>query len=325
MARVVLSTFPMIDPETYREVLGEAVDEPVEIEVAELGSTETLIAAADGADAVVTDINTPVTAEALDALDLRVVVRSAVGVDNVDVGAAAANDVTVTRVPDYCTDEVATHTVALLLACARSLGRYDRSVADGEWDFRAGGEIHRLRGSTLGFLSFGPIARRMREQVRGFDLDVVAHDPYVDTETLADHDVEGVSYEELLDRSALLSVNAPLTEETRGMVDSDALGRLPDHAIVVNTGRGGVVDEDALLAALEDGEIAGAGLDVFGEEPPTDSPLLDRDDVLNSPHAAWYSVEARRDLNESVAANLRAVLVDGETPPDWIDPDLDWV
>jgi len=318
----VASDDPMIDVETIEAGLADDIG----VRSADMATVEATVDAAADADALVVGVRTPVTARVFDACEsLEIVARAGVGIDNIDVAAAAERDVAVTNVPDYCTDEVATHTVALLLACARSLGRYDRSVADGEWDFRAGGEIHRLRGSTLGFLSFGPIARRMREQVRGFDLDVVAHDPYVDTETLADHDVEGVPYEELLDRSALLSVNAPLTEETRGMVDSDALGRLPDHAIVVNTGRGGVVDEDALLAALEDGEIAGAGLDVFGEEPPTDSPLLDRDDVLNSPHAAWYSVEARRDLNESVAANLRAVLVDGETPPDWIDPDLDWV
>jgi len=319
---IVASDDPMIDVETIEAGLAD----DIEVRSADMTTVEATVDAAADADGLVVGVRTPVTARVLDACEsLGIVARAGVGIDNIDVAAAAERDVAVTNVPDYCTDEVATHTVALVLACVRSLGPYDRSVADGDWDFRASSEIHRLRGSTLGFLSFGPIARRMREQVRGFDLDVVAHDPYVDAETMADHDVEGVSYEELLDRSALLSVNAPLTDETRGMVDGDAFARLPDHAVVVNTGRGGVVDEDALLAALEAGEIAGAGLDVFEEEPPTDSPLLDRADVLSSPHAAWYSVEARRDLNESVAANLRAVLVDGETPPDWIDPDLDWV
>jgi D-3-phosphoglycerate dehydrogenase len=319
---IVASDDPMIDVETIEAGLPDGVS----VRRADMATVEATVEAAADADGLVVGVRTPVVARVLDACaELEAVARAGVGIDNIEVAAAADRGVTVTNVPDYCTDEVATHTVALLLACARSLGRYDRSVADGEWDFRAGGEIHRLRGSTLGFLSFGPIARRMREQLRGFDLDVVAHDPYVDAETMADHGVEQVGLEALLDRSALLSVNAPLTDETRGMVDSDAFTRLPDHAVLVNTGRGGVVDEDALLAALEDGEIAGAGLDVFEEEPPTDSPLLDREDVLGSPHAAWYSVEAKRDLNESVAANLRAVLVDGETPPDWIDPDLDWV
>jgi len=318
---IVASDDPMIDVETVRAGLGPTVS----VETADMTSVEATADAAADADGLVVGVRTPVTAAVLDACpDLAVVARAGVGIDNIDVTAAAERDVVVANVPDYCTDEVATHTVALLLACVRSLGPYDHEVRTGGWDFAAGGEIHRLRTSTLGFLSFGPIARRVREQVRGFDVDVLAHDPYVDAAEMADHDVESVSYDELLDRSTLLSVNAPLTEETRGMVGADAFARLPDHAVVVNTGRGGVVDEGALAAALEDGEIAGAGLDVFAEEPPEGSPLVERDDVLCSPHAAWYSVEAKRDLNESVAANLRAVLVDGETPPDWIDPDLDW-
>mgnify|MGYP000424582156 CR=1 FL=1 len=319
--KIVASEDPMIDVETIRDELGPAAS----VETADTASVEAVADAAADADGLVVGVGTPVTGAVLDACpELQVVARAGVGIDNIDVPAAAERDVTVANVPDYCTDEVATHTVALLLACVRSLGTYDRDVQSGGWDFAAGGEIHRLRTSTLGFLSFGPIARRVREQVRGFDVDVVAHDPYVDAAEMAEHDVEAVSYGELLDRSTLLSVNAPLTEQTRGMVDADALARLPDHAVVVNTGRGAVVDEDALAAALEDGEIAAAGLDVFAEEPPEQTPLLERDDVFCTPHAAWYSVEARRDLNETVAANLRAVLVDGETPPGWVDPDLDW-
>jgi len=324
MARVVLSTFPMIDPETYREVLGEAVDEPVEIEVAELGSTETLIAAADGADAVVTDINTPVTAEALDALDLRVVVRSAVGVDNVDVGAAAANDVTVTRVPDYCTDEVATHSVSLLLACLRSLKAYDDDVADGRWSWEAGRPVRRVSASTIGFVSFGPIARRAAEQIAGFDADLVAYDPFVEAEEMAEYGVEKASFEELFDRADHVGVYAPLTDATRGMVDADALARLDESSVVVNVSRGPVVDADALLDALESGEIKGAGLDVLAEEPPEDDPLVDRDDVIVTPHAAWYSEEARDDLNRSGAADVAAVL-NGEAPDGRVDPNADWL
>jgi D-3-phosphoglycerate dehydrogenase len=318
---VVASDDPMIDVETIESELAAAVS----VRAVEMPSIETTIEAASDAEALVVGVRTPVTAAVVDACpDLEVVARAGVGIDSIDVEAVTERDVVVTNVPDYCTDEVGTHTVALALACARSLGRYDRDVRAGGWDFRAGGEIHRIQGATVGFLSFGPTAQRVREQLQGFDVTALAYDPYVDTATMADHDVEGVSYEALLDRSAILSVNAPLTDETRNMVDAGALERLPDHAVVVNTGRGGVVDEDALVAALDAGDVAGAGLDVFAEEPPTESPLFDRDDVLLSPHAAWHSVEAKRDLNESVAANLRAVAHD-ETPPDRIDPDLDWV
>ncbi|MEF8852709.1 MAG: C-terminal binding protein [Haloarculaceae archaeon] len=316
----VASDDPMIDAERIAGELGETAS----VRTADMTTVEGTIEAARDAEALVVGVRTPVTDAVLDACEsLGVVARAGVGIDNIDVGAAAERGVVVTNVPDYCTDEVATHTVAFALACARSLGQYDRDVRAGGWDFRAGGEVHRVQGATVGFLSFGPIARRVREQLRGFDVTALAHDPYVDAGEMADHDVEKVPYEGLLDRSAVLSVNAPLTDETRNMVDADAFARLPDHAVVVNTGRGGVVDEDALVAALDAGEIAAAGLDVLAEEPPTDSPLFDRDDVFLSPHAAWYSVEARRDLNESVAANLRAV-ANGETPPDRIDPDLDW-
>jgi D-3-phosphoglycerate dehydrogenase len=271
---VVASDDPMIDAARLREELGADVT----VRTADTGDEDAAIAAAQDADALVVDVSTPVTATVLAACsDLRIVARAGVGVDNVDVAAAAERGIEVSNVPDYCTDEVATHTVSLLLACARRLGVYDRDVKAGEWDWTAAGGIHRLRGSTLGFVSFGPIARRVREQTGGFDLTCVAHDPYVDGEEMDAAGVEKVDFEALLDRADLVSVTAPLTDETRGMVDAAAFERLGDHAVVVNTGRGGVVDEAALADALERGEVAAAGLDVFAEEPPGDSPLFDRD------------------------------------------------
>ena len=324
MSRVVLSAFPMIDPETYREALADAVDEPVEIEVAELGSSERVVEAAAGADAVVTDINTPVTEAALDALDLSVVVRSAVGVDNIDVAAAAARGVTVTRVPDYCTDEVATHSVTLLLACLRSLKPYDDSVAAGGWSWEEGRPVRRVSASTVGLCSFGPIARRAAEQLSGFGADLVAYDPFVDADEMAERGVEKVDFEGLFDRADHVGVYAPLTDATRGIVDADALGRLSEESVVVNVSRGPVVDADALLAALEADEIKAAGLDVLAEEPPEDDPLVGRSDTVVTPHAAWYSEDARDDLNRSGAADVAAVL-NGETPGGRVDPDADWL
>lgn len=324
MARVVLSAFPMIDPETYRDVLAAAVDEPVDIEVAELGSTENLIAAAEGADAVVTDINTPVTAAALDELDLSVVVRSAVGVDNIDVAAAADNGVTVTRVPDYCTDEVATHSVSLLFTCLRSLTEYDDHVAGGGWSWEVGRPIRRVSASTIGFVSFGPIAKRAAEQLAGFDADLVAYDPFVDADEMAAYGVEKASFDELFDRADHVGVYAPLTDATRGMVDAEALDRLQESSVLVNVSRGPVVNADALRNALESGSIKAAGLDVLAEEPPEDDPLVGREDTVVTPHAAWYSEEARDDLNRSGAADVTAVL-NGETPDGRVDPDADWL
>ncbi len=316
----------MIDPERYRTHLGEAVAGEVEVEVAELGSADRLIATAAGYDAVVTDIDTPVTAAAIEALapDLELVVRSAVGVDNIDVAAAAAAGVTVTRVPDYCTDEVATHSVSLLLTCLRSLKAYDDAVETGSWSWEDGRPIRRLGASTVGLLSFGPIARRAAEQLSEFGAELVAYDPFVDADAMATHGVEKVEFESLFDRSDHVGVYAPLTESTRGMVDADALARLTPDSVVVNVGRGPVIDADALLDALESGTIKAAGLDVLAEEPPSDDPLVGRPDTVITPHAAWYSEDAYDDLNRS-AANDVADVLNGEMPAGRVDPDADWV
>jgi len=185
MAKVVLSAFPMIDPETYREVLDEAVDEPVEIEVAQLGSTERLIEAAAGADAVVTDIDTPVTDEALGRLDLRAVVRAAVGVDNVDVGRRRRARRHRHSRPGLLHRRGGDSPVSLLLACLRSLKAYDDHVVDDGWSWEVGRPIRRVSASTVGFVSFGPIARRAAEQIAGFDADLVAYDPFVEADEMA--------------------------------------------------------------------------------------------------------------------------------------------
>jgi D-3-phosphoglycerate dehydrogenase len=326
MKRVLLSASPMVDPDTYRRRLGEAVDQPVEIEVATLGSTERLIAAGDGADVVVTDIDTPVTAEAIDALapDLQGIVRSAVGVDNVDVAAAADAGVTVTRVPDYCTEEVAVHSVSLLLTCLRSVSRYDDAVADGRWTWEDGRPVRRLSDATVGLLSFGPIARRAAEQLSGFGPELIAHDPFVDADRMDAYGVEKVGFEALFDRGDHVAVYAPLTESTRGMVDADALGRLGGDAVVVNVGRGPVIDGEALVSALEADAIKAAGLDVLSTEPPVDDPLVGREDTVITPHAAWYSEDAYDDLNRSAAADAVAVLT-GAVPEGRVDPDADWL
>jgi len=309
----------MIDADRLRDRL--------DAEVVVADGAETLLdAAAGSADALVVDVNTPVDSAVFEALDdLQVVARAGVGIENIDVAAAADHGVAVTNAPDYCTREVATHTVTLLLDCVRGVADYDATTRDGEWGWERGRRVHRLRGRTLGLVSFGPIARRVREQLRGFDIDVVAYDPYVDADEMADVDVEKVALDELYARADYVSLHAPVTDDTRGMVDADALDAMGEETVLVNTGRGALVDEDALAEALADGTIAAAGLDVLREEPPeADHPLLEVDDCIVTPHAAWYSVEARADLNATVAENVRAALA-GETPPDYIDPDTDWL
>ncbi|MFB6224319.1 MAG: C-terminal binding protein [Haloarcula sp.] len=320
MERVVASDDPMIAVDQLRAELD------AEVITAETGDAGALRDAAAGTQALVVDVNTPVTATILDALDdLQIVARAGVGIDNIDVPAAAENGVTVTNVPEYCTDEVATHTVTLLLDCIRTLTAYDRDVRDGGWGWERTRPVHRVRGRTLGLVSFGPIARRVRDQLRGFDLDVVAYDPYVDTEEMAAADVEKVTLETLYERADYVSLHAPLTDQTAKMIDADALEAMRDNAILVNTGRGGLIDEAALRTALDNETIAAAGLDVLVAEPPTENyPLVGLDNCIVTPHAAWYSEEARDDLNSTVAVNVRDALA-GETPPNRIDPDTDWL
>jgi D-3-phosphoglycerate dehydrogenase len=320
MDRVVATEDPMIDVALLRDRLD------AEVVATSAPNGAALADAAADANALVVDVNTPVPRPVFEALDdLDVVARAGVGIENIDVAAAADHGAAVANAPDYCTDEVATHTVTLLLDCARSVAAYDRDTRDGHWGWERTRAVHRLRGRTLGLVSFGPIARRVREQLRGFDLEVVAYDPYVDADEMADADVEKVELDELYERAHYVSLHAPETDETRGMVDADALDRMREGAILVNTGRGGLIDEEALVRALSTNTIAGAGVDVLREEPPSeDHPLVGLDNCIVTPHAAWYSVEARQDLNETVADNVQAGLA-GETPPEFIDPDTEWL
>jgi D-3-phosphoglycerate dehydrogenase len=319
MPTVVASDDPMIDADRLRERL----DATVRVVDTAAGPLAEVVG---DADALVVDVNTAVDAAALSELSLTVVARAGVGVDNVDVAAAAEAGTVVTNVPDYCREEVATHTLALLLDCARNVTGYDRDVRAGGWGWERGPALGRLSEERLGLISFGPIARRLTEAVSGIGVEVVANDPYVDPETMREHGVEPVDREELLETARYVVTLAPLTPETEGMIDADALDRMREDAVLINTGRGGLIDEAALAAALrEAGGIAAAGLDVLREEPPgEDAPLVGLDDCVVTPHAAWYSEPARDDLNDGVAANVAAALA-GETPPDRIDPDADWL
>jgi D-3-phosphoglycerate dehydrogenase len=320
---VVLSDQKTIDPRTQSEIL-EAVG--VGIEVLNERTEEAVIEAVRGADGMIVDSVTPVTARVLASSDtLKVVGRAGIGVDNVDLEAAAEEGITVVHVPDYCLDEVSTHALSLLLACARNVPLHDRRVKAGTWDWQEGRPLRRMRGRTLGLAGFGGIARRLASKIRAYGMDVIAHDPYVKATEMDHYGVEKVGFEELLDRLDYLSIHVPLYGVSEGMFSTAEFERMSDDAIVVNTARGGVVDGDALLAALEAGEIARAGLDVLESEPPApDDPLLAREDVVVSPHTAWYSEESRRDLSRSVASDVAAV-VRGEEPTNPVDAALPWV
>ncbi|MFB6303934.1 MAG: C-terminal binding protein [Haloferacaceae archaeon] len=309
--------FPDLDIE--RDVLADVAT----LRDADASTAAEVIEAAEDAEALLVQY-APITREVFDHLDdLRVVARYGVGVDNVDVAAAADHGVYVTNVPDYCFDEVSEHALALLLTCERKTALYAADLADGGWDWKVGKPIERLHGATLGLVGFGDIPRRLVEKVSGFDFEVLAYDPYVDAATFDEYGVEDAGFEDLLERSDVVSVHAPLTPETEGMVDADALARMKPDATLLNTARGGLVDVDALEDALEAGDVGAAGLDVLPEEPPGEErrSLLARDDVVATPHVGWYSEDSMRELRRRTAESVRTALR-GEVPEDIVDAEV---
>ena len=240
--------------------------------------------------------------------ELQVVGRYGIGVDTIDLDAATEYRVQALNVPDYCLDEVPTHAMALLLTVERRTATYTEQVRDGVWDWTQGQPIYRLRGRTLGLAGFGALARNLVPRAEAFGVDVVAYDPYVDEERMRNAGVEKVSFDELLDRSDIISVHVPLTDETHHLFDAEAFESMDDQATIINTSRGAVIDVDALSEAITDGEIRGAGLDVMPDEPPEHHPLFDHDSVVLSPHVAWYSEESIVDLRRRITEDVLRVL-----------------
>ncbi len=316
--RIAVSQADFPDADVEEAVFDEAgVDDVV------VGSAETedeLIDLAEGADGLLVQY-AEVTESVLDALaDLQIVSRYGIGVDNVDVAAASERDVAVSNVPSYCEEEVASHALSLLFTLARKTAQYDKAVKSGTWDWKIGRPIESLTGKTVGFAAFGKIPRTFADLAEGFDLEYLTYDPYLDEADVADHPVELVDFETMLSESDVISIHAPLVDETHHMFDADAFEQMKSSAFLLNTARGPIVDESALYDALEAGEIAGAGLDVMEEEPTHDSPLFERDDVVVTPHVAWYSESSLGDLRRKAAENLTRYL-GGESPHGFVNED----
>jgi D-3-phosphoglycerate dehydrogenase len=285
-----------------------------ELVMAASPSPEDILAVARNADAIlVTYAKLP--AELLRALTrCKVIGRFGLGVDNIDIKAAAALGITVTYVPDYCMREVSDHAMALLLALARKVALSNNLVQAGRWEMPAVVPIHRLAGRVLGLVGFGNIPRVLTPKAKAFGLRVVAHDPQVARETLAAAGVEAMSFEQLLEISDFVSIHAPLLPATRGLFNAEVLRKMKRGAILINTARGPLVDEAALSAALDAGHLGAAALDVVAVEPlPRESRLLGRDNVILTPHTAFYSVEALEELQTKCAADVARVLT-GQPP-----------
>jgi D-3-phosphoglycerate dehydrogenase len=235
--------------------------------------------------------------------------RFGLGVDNIDLAAAKELGIAVNYVPDYCLREVSDHAMALLLALARKVVFSDALVQSGRWEVPPIVPLRRLEGQVLGLIGFGHIPRALAPKAKAFGLKVIAHDPYVTPAVLAAAGVDGVSFDDLLARSDFISVHAPLLPATRGLINAAAFAKMKDGAFLINTARGPLVDETALIAALDAKKLGGAALDVMTAEPPAeDSPLFHRDNVILTPHTAFYSVEALEELQIKCASDVARVL-----------------
>lgn len=284
------------------------------------GTADFLNVARD-ADAVISQMS-PLDGEVIGGLErCRAIVRYGVGVDNVDVAAATARGIAVCNMPDYCTDDVADHTLTLALALVRKLPRSQQYLRGGGWSQEPLRPIRRLSSLTFGLYGFGRIARAVAARARGFGFQLVAHDPHVPGKNIAAAGVEPVTSAELLSRSDLLALHMPLLDETRHLLRAETLAAMKRGALVVNTARGGLIHTGDLLQALESGQIGGAALDVLDVEPiPADHPLWAYENVILTPHLAWYSEEALRQLQRMVGEECARVLR-GEAPRSVVNPE----
>lgn len=246
---------------------------------------------------------------------LRIISRYGVGYDNVDIPAATTCGVRVAYVPDYASEDVSDHAVALLLACVRAVPRGDRRLREGGWNLVGERRLYRTAGRTLGIVGYGRIGSAVHRKMRGFGLSrVLVHDPEVPASTLSAAGCVPVDLDTLLGESDYVTIHAPLSESTRGMIGPRELELMKPGAYLVNTARGAVVNQAALAEALRRGRIAGAALDVFEHEPlDASSPLRTLDNVVLSSHMAWYTEESLVELRTKAAANVRSVLR-GEEP-----------
>ena len=309
------SVFPNLD--LAREVLSRVSGELI---LAEKPTPEAILQVAREADAVLVTY-AKVTANIIGQMTrCRIISRFGIGVDNVDIPAATKAGIVVTRVPDYCIDEVSDHTMALLLALARKIPFANSRAHAGRWEMPAVVPIYRLRGSVLGLVGFGRIPQLVAPKAKAFGLRVVSYDPLVSKETMTDAGVEKVDFSELVRVSDYISIHAPLVPETNSLFNADVFCKMKPTAYLINTARGSIVHEEALAQALDRGQLAGAALDVLSQEPPSNSPLFGRDNVILTPHMSFYSAESLIDLQRKASEEVVRVL-SGEAPINPLNPE----
>jgi D-3-phosphoglycerate dehydrogenase len=315
--RALITDYAWPNLDIERAILGEV---GAEIVVAPTGAAEEIVALAGDVDAILTCWK-QVPPAALDAAArCRIVSRYGIGLDNIPVAHATALGMVVTNVPDFCLDEVAEHTLALLFACGRRIVPQVDVTRQGIWNQTIARGTPRLRGQVLGLVGYGNIARSVAERARALGLQIIAYTPRLAPDALASWGRATNDLTELLAIADYVSLHLPLTSDTRGLINDAALAAMKPTAYLINTSRGALIDEAALLAALDSGQIAGAALDVMSSEPPPpDHPLLHHPRVIATPHVAFYSEAATIDLATKAARHVAQALR-GEVPARIVNP-----
>jgi len=314
---VMVVANPMIphDEADYRRIGVEFITSPCQTE-------EEIIKAARDADFILT-FKKPVTRKVIEQLErCRLIYNIGTGYETIDLEAATEHGICVSYPDAYCSEEVAEHAMALILACARKLVRLDRAVRDGKWESYEKREIRfnilpsmfPIRGQTLGLIGFGRIARKIVPKARGFDMRVIVLDPYIPASVFDEYGVEAVNLDYLIENSDFVSVHAAFTSDARHMLGAEQFQKMKSTAYVINCARGEFIDETALYDAIAQGEIAGAALDVIQEESmPPDHPLLKPDNIIITPHTAYYSEESLGRLRKRPFEEI-ARMVNGQRP-----------
>jgi len=249
----------------------------------------------------------------------KVISRYGVGVDSVDLQAATDLGIIVANVPDYCVEEVANHTIALILTLLRKTAFFDRKVKSNRWDFRLGIPIYRIRGRILGLIGCGRIGLDVAKKMIPFGLKVIAFDPYLQS---VEEGIELKDFDTVLKESDIISIHCPLNESTRHLIGEKEFQKMEKRPLLINTSRGAIIEEKALIQALKEGLLSGAGLDVLEKEPPDPTnPLLAMDNVILTPHVSFYSIESISELKRRTAENVSSVL-QGKWPRSVVNPQV---
>ena len=310
LAKVVLTDYVWESLEVEKKTLAGLAD----LTALQTKTPAEFLAQAADCDALLNTYAGPITAADMAKMpQCKIIARYGIGVDTIDLDAATAAGIIVTNNPTYCIEEVAEHTMALLLSAARKITFYDRAVRAGTWAVPPGKPIQRLAGSTIGLVGFGNIARQVAVRAAAFGMKVLYADPFVKQGQFSEPG-DKVELPELYQRADFISLHPPLTPQTRGMINDEALGSMKSNAVIINCSRGPVINTDALVRALDAKKIGGAALDTTDPEPlPNPHALRGRENVIINPHAAWYSEQAMVGLQAGAPSEVKRVL-SGEWP-----------